>query len=170
MPFDGLEFSRHAPALPTSNAGFGGWGRLGAESLGKRWRAMKLWVLLGARGSGIEALDRSEAADLPDAGVARLLMSAAALIEPEGKWIQGAYRTFGGRYCAMGALQAAGLAHGHATRIRARRLLTAVARARGFATVERLNDASTHAGVRAAFDAAIAAALTDRMASYNCPR
>ena len=159
MPFDGLEFSGHAPVHPAAHT-------QAVKGLRQRLSAFKLWLLWGGRSSGIEALETAVPGDAQDADVVRLLMAAVALIEPESKWIQGAYRTFGGRYCAMGALQAAGLSFNHATRIRARRLLTGVARERGFHTVERMNDTSTHAGVLSAFDTAITAAISQRLDAY----
>jgi hypothetical protein len=157
MPFDGLQVSRRGAVSVRPGA---------AGKLRDRWQALTLWLRFGERASGVEALERTAPSELADSGTVQVLMAAAALIEPPHKWIRGAYRTFGGRYCAMGALQAAGLAYDHATRIRARRLLVSVARARGFPTVERLNDTSTHGEVLAAFDAAITLAIAERMAAY----
>ncbi|HZU88079.1 MAG TPA: hypothetical protein VE993_02365, partial [Stellaceae bacterium] len=88
-----------------------------------------------------------------DIAVARLLRDARTLIEDPRHWAQRRYWTFSGRRCAVGALRAAarglidpGIAWS------AHNLLIAVARSRGFGTVEEMNDRSSHAEVLRAFD------------------
>jgi len=91
------------------------------------------------------------------AAVALLLEESKALIEDRDRWLQGTYRWFRGRRCAMGALYAAAVkfddvrvaasAHG---------LLLHVAETRRFTTVEGMNDHSSHEKIMTAFDEAIA--------------
>ncbi len=91
--------------------------------------------------------------------VAMLLEDAKTLIERPATWGQGAYRGFWRRRCAVGALCAAarkvsdvrvvGTAHS---------LLLTVADSRRYASVEAMNDLSSHAEVISAFNEAIALA------------
>lgn len=139
MPFDGSEFSRSvalklpAPAAPPSRL-----------QRGLAW--LRVAFLPGP------------APESPDFSAGQLLRMARAMIEPEGKWIRGRYRMSGGRHCAVGALRAAGRRAGHGTVRKAHGLLRDVARGRGFESVEKMNDCSTHEQVLAAFDSAIAVA------------
>ena len=151
MPFDGREFSR----VP------GPWSSTGAP--GGRGGALVAWLrgLLPGEPGGRDA--RSPPPRRPGtAGVTAVhpLEAARALIEAEEAWGQGAYQTPGGRRCAVGALRAAALAAGVGWREsdakgEAHAPLLAVARERGFASVELMNDGSGHAEVLAAFDAAL---------------
>ena len=93
------------------------------------------------------------------AAVALLLEDAKFLIEDQERWLQGTYRWFRGRRCAIGALCAAaakladaGIAES------AHALLSHVASGRRFTSVEGMNDGSSHAEVMSAFDEAVALA------------
>jgi len=106
-------------------------------------------------GAILRVLSRSERA----IATVGLLQDAKALIENPRNWAQAKYATLSGRRCAVGALRAAG------SRVddpnlawRAHDLLMRVARSRGFSSVEAMNDRSSHAGVLALFDEAIALA------------
>ncbi|HEY0524254.1 MAG TPA: hypothetical protein VGD08_12745 [Stellaceae bacterium] len=94
-----------------------------------------------------------------DVTPAQVLEEARGLVEERQDWAQGAYVTFGGRYCAIGAVRTAGRCLGDraAERAACDLLADAVAR-RGFPDVETMNDRSSHRAVLAAFDEAIAAA------------
>lgn len=146
MPFDGNEFSRSPDPLPP------GAPAVVAPHEPRPWPA-RAWTGLRAR---LLPGPARVARRLP--GAASLLREARALIEAEEDWTRGSYRTPAGRRCAMGALRAAARGwwseHGLSARQEAHRRLLAVARGRGFDSVERMNDASTHAEVLAAFDAA----------------
>ncbi|MBV9756087.1 MAG: hypothetical protein JO047_03460 [Alphaproteobacteria bacterium] len=89
---------------------------------------------------------------------AQLLRSAHAMIEREEMWVQGRYNARGGRHCAIGALRAAGRFYHSDTLRLAHALLHNVANSRGFDSVEKMNDASTHGQVLSAFASAIASA------------
>jgi hypothetical protein len=93
------------------------------------------------------------------AAVALLLEDAKSLIEDRERWLQGTYRWFRGRRCAIGALFAAASKLGD-LRVAgtAHVLLLKVAEARGFSSVEGMNDHSSHAAVTSAFDEAAALA------------
>ena len=91
--------------------------------------------------------------------VGEVLLLARHLIEHEDRWIKGHYATLDGRHCAVGALRAAAL------RLDARRIgrsaqdhLRDLSRARGFRSIEQMNDHSTHAEVLDVFDTAIRSA------------
>lgn len=93
-----------------------------------------------------------------EAAAAQLLRAARSMIDREEMWVQGRYNARGGRHCAIGALRAAGrFYHGETLRL-AHALLHNVANSRGFDSVEKMNDASTHGQVVAAFNSAIASA------------
>ena len=97
----------------------------------------------------------------PDPATAALCLLEAArrMIEDERDWVRGAYTTASGKHCAMGALREAAWNFGGPSVLCLAHLwLLRVAKAHGFHKVERMNDCSTHADVRAAFDEAIAAA------------
>lgn len=98
-----------------------------------------------------------ESVDVPPQEVAALLRNARALIEPERNWLRGHYYRTYSRFCAVGALRRAGRGVAPMVMARAHTLLLDVARQRGFETVERMNDHSTHTLVLSAFDQAIAA-------------
>ncbi len=152
MPFDGTEFR----ALTVPDTGlFPIWSKHG-------WR---LWfeTHLGVAERNETARAFLRAPSLPDRGAAivRLLQDARGLIEDPGNWTKGNYRSFSGLRCAVGALRAA------ARRLNdpslgwsAHALLITVAKSRGFATVEAMNDRSSHAAILGAFDEAIMAAPT----------
>jgi len=92
------------------------------------------------------------------AAVALLLEDAKSLIEDREKWLQGTYRWLRGRRCAMGALCAAAVRFDVRIAGSAHALLLKVADSRRFATVEAMNDRSSHADVIGAFNEAIALA------------
>lgn len=93
------------------------------------------------------------------AAVALLLEEAKALIADRERWLQGTYRWFRGRRCAIGALCAAAVKLGDVrVALTAHALLLSVAERRRFTSVESMNDHSSHAEVMSAFDEAIALA------------
>jgi hypothetical protein len=90
---------------------------------------------------------------------AQVLEEARGLVEERQDWAQGAYVTFGGRYCAIGAVRTAGRCLGdHAAERAARGLLADAVARRGFPDVETMNDRSSHRAVLAVFDEAITVA------------
>jgi hypothetical protein len=96
-----------------------------------------------------------------DATIIQLLLDTKSLIENPKNWTRGTYRSFTGRHCAIGALRvAAGRLKSPSPAWSAHELLIKAARSRGFASVEAMNDKSSHGGVLAAFDEAIALAHT----------
>lgn len=143
MPFDGskLTFAPSADAV-VFEPGAGGGAR----------RLRRLFARL-FRMRGREVLEP------PALDVAAVLRAARALIEPERSWLRGQYHRSYSRFCAIGALRRASRDASPAVLARAHMLLLDVARQRGFETVERMNDHSTHPEVLSAFDAAIAAAV-----------
>jgi hypothetical protein len=148
MPFDGTDYN---PPTPFDARLFPIWSR-------QAWRLL-LRMRLRPRSRGL----RPELRALPDRATAvqAVLRDAQALIEDPRNWTRGAYRSFLGRRCAVGALRAVArrhfdpglgsLAHG---------ILIEVAKLRGFGSVEEMNDRSTHAEVLGAFSQAIARAAT----------
>ena len=98
-----------------------------------------------------------EAVEASPLEVGAVLCAARALIEPDRSWLRGQYHRSYSRFCAMGALRHASRHAPPAVLARAHALLLDVARQRGFETVERMNDHSTHPEVLSAFDVAIAA-------------
>lgn len=148
MPFDGGEFPRFPEWLTSGPSG---------AVLAEPW-AWRAWARLRAllpAGPG----DRGR---VPSDEAVCLLRTARALIETEATWVTGTYRTSDGRRCAVGALHKAARdsegQYGRRVRHEAHSLLLGAARGRGFDSVERMNDNSTHAEVLAAFDAALAKA------------
>jgi hypothetical protein len=146
MPFDGAEFLRAPlPSTPlASPAAKAPWHR--------RWRS--LFTSKGPASKTAEAT--------PEGGnlaVLRVLKEAKRLIEVPQHWTRGTYESLRGRYCAVGALQVIGRRLGDpAAQHAAHNILLSVAHRRGFRSVEKMNDRSTHEQVLAAFDEAMAAA------------
>jgi hypothetical protein len=148
LPFDGKEFPG-APNLPETAGGSATlWqrARVFADKLSPNWR--NLPAELRFPGSP----DSREEASL------RLLAVGRALIAGEGSWVRHCYETMGGKRCAVGALRAAARFTGSGWLRESQMMLLAVARERGFADVETMNDKSSHGQVLSAFDEAIARA------------
>jgi hypothetical protein len=146
LPFDGCDFYEFWPSapVPLPRAQLGFWTRLS-------W-SVRLFP------SGFRFL-RAAQIEAPEPHATRLLRAARVLIEAEESWVQGTYRTSDGGRCAIGALRAAAQGqYGQGAAVEAHGFLLAVARWRGFSTVEGMNDKSTHPEILAAFDAAIASA------------
>ena len=146
MPFDGTELG--APAALDTGL-FPIWsrhgGRLWLEARSRRERRRKAPASLRALVS-------------PDyaAQTVQLLEDARDLIKDPQHWTQGTYRSFRGRRCAIGALRAvARRLSGPSPAWAAHRLLIDIARSRGFASVEAMNDHSSHHDVVSAFDEAV---------------
>jgi hypothetical protein len=141
MPFDGTQFQASQTTAGSAKGSSGTFGRA--------WLAPKSAVIALLRGTPAE----------PETtiGVAALLASARELITPPDNWVRGHYQRYN-RFCAVGALRYAGRGASRPVNARAHDLLLQVARQRGFATVERMNDTSPHEAVLSAFDEAIAAA------------
>jgi hypothetical protein len=150
MPFDGKEFKYSVKfGEPASDAEHG---KL-------RWLFGQTLRSLAATVVGKQAYAVPQR--LPESTelvAAQLLRSAQAMIEREEMWVQGRYNARGGRHCAIGALRAAGRFYHSETLRLAHALLHNVANARGFDSVEKMNDASTHGQVLSAFASAIASA------------
>jgi hypothetical protein len=147
MPLDGIDFGT-PPALDTGL--FPIWSKHGC----------RVWIDAHARRTGrgrpTPASLRLPAPPHRQALTVRLLREARALIEDADGWTQGTYRSFRGRRCAIGALRAAARRMtGPEPAWAAHRLLINTARARGFASVEAMNDHSSHTAVLSAFDEAI---------------
>ena len=161
MPFDASEFPRLPPPEPSPATPV--WAPPGWASRREAWAAWLRGLLSpppGRRGIRPPVPERPDAADITSL---HLLQAARALIESQDAWGQGAYQTLGGRRCAIGALRAAATAaraewRESGAKAEAHAHLLAVARGRGFASVELMNDGSSHAQVLAAFDAAAAKA------------
>jgi hypothetical protein len=145
MPFDGTDF--FTKKMPETGL-FPGWAEYGRNVLLKT-RCRR------ERTAALHALARCDHA----AAVAQLLQEAKTLIEDPRKWTQRRYWTFFGRRCAVGALRAAasGMIDPEIA-WSAHRLLSQVARSRGFGSIEEMNDRSSHREVLRAFDNAIALA------------
>lgn len=145
MPLDGIDFGTPT-ALDTGL--FPIWSKQGC----------RVWVDAHAR--RVKAAPTALRAPLsPEHGVhtVQLLQDARELIEDPSHWTQGTYRSFRGRRCAIGALRAAARrSTGPEPAWAAHQLLINIARSRGFASVEAMNDHSSHAAVLGAFDEAIA--------------
>lgn len=159
MPFDGCEFSRSPEPLPPGPSP-----SIVAPSGPRTWLA-RAWT--GLRAFSPAGPERPERQPLDSA--ACLLRAARALIEAEGNWVVRTYCTRDGKHCAVGALRTAARSspseYGRKVRQEAHGLLRAVAKGRGFDTVERMNDESTHAEVLTAFDRAIASAARHQPAT-----
>jgi hypothetical protein len=146
MPFDGADFLQfRLPDSPPASAAptfvwFGHWRSLFA------WRR--------ETGKTFEPIPAQRAL-----ATLRVLSDAKGLIAAPEHWIQRQYEAPGDRYCAVGAIRLAGYRlHDSAALSAAHELLLTVARERGFRSVQRMNDRSTHDEVMAAFDEAMAAA------------
>jgi hypothetical protein len=144
MPFDGLGFA--TPPLRDTGL-FEIWSRTGWRLRLEAFRRRRKPIPTSPSERGLPA---------DPALVVNLLREAKRLIEDPHDWRKGYYRSFGGGRCAIGALRAA------ARHLRdprpawaAHELLISVAKLRGFATVETMNDRSPHAVVIDAFDQAI---------------
>lgn len=151
MPFDGKEFKYSVKfGEPASDA----------EAHGKlRWLFGQSLRSLAATVVGKQAYAVPQR--MPESTelvAAQLLRSAQAMIEREEMWVQGRYNARGGRHCAIGALRAAGRFYHSETLRLAHALLHNVANSRGYDSVEKMNDASTHNQVLTAFASAIASA------------
>jgi hypothetical protein len=124
------------------------------------WIRDRLWRARQAR--------RGATARYPEdhgAAVIQLLTDAKALITAPENWVQGAYRWFRGRRCAVAALGvAAKYVPDFGVVWSAHALLLKVADARRFSSVESMNDHSSHADVLRAFDEAIVIARSQAWA------
>lgn len=108
---------------------------------------------------GFPAISALSRVDRPDTSPALLLRAARSMIMREDNWIRGHFHRPNRRYCAVGAIRAAARQlHARESLPVALGLLRQVAKVRGFDTIERMNDASTHAEVLTSFDLAIGAA------------
>ena len=148
MPFDGKEF----PGAPNQSGTTGGVAML--------WQRAKVFAdKLSPRTRNLPAELRFPVPpNSPEDAPVRLLTMGRALIADEGSWVRHCYETIGGRRCAVGALRAAARFTGSVRLREAQIVLLSVARERGFADVETMNDKSSHAQVVSAFDEAIARA------------
>jgi hypothetical protein len=162
MPFDGKDLKYIEPfADATEATNFAGASKL------KRLFGLGLWSL-AATVVGRQAYAVPQRfPESSEVVAAQLLRSARAMIDREEMWVQGRYNARGGRHCAIGALRAAGRFYHSETLRLAHALLHNVANSRGFDSVEKMNDASTHAQVLAAFNSAIASA--EAIASARTP-
>jgi hypothetical protein len=147
MPLDGIDFGTPT-ALDTGL--FPIWSKHGART----------WISAHARSGrrGKIAPESLRTPLQPDryAATVQLLHEARGLIEDPHGWTQGTYRSFRGRRCAIGALRAAARhMNGPEPAWAAHQLLINIARSRGFASVEAMNDHSSHPAVLGAFDEAI---------------
>ncbi|MBV9654799.1 MAG: hypothetical protein JOZ42_09580 [Acetobacteraceae bacterium] len=153
MPFDGSAFSPTAeqvtaPLSPEPSPARSTW----------RQRLRSLFAPEGWTGD-IHGFVPGTRSPVTEPTVGEVLLLARRLIEHEDRWIKGHYATLDGRHCAVGALRAAAL------RLDARRIgrsaqdhLRDLSRARGFRSIEQMNDHSSHAEVLDLFDAAIRSA------------
>ena len=147
MPFDGSEFiGTSVTAAPDWVPPRGPWQRLRQIGRALRMRGRSLPFVLPV----------ADPVASPEAATRQVLGLARSLILDERHWIQRRYETLDGRRCAVGALRGAvrllGVRGGGNESHNA---LLAVAIARGFTDVEKMNDHSSHAQVVSAFDEAI---------------
>ena len=128
------------------------------------WR-QRLRALLAPEGWGadIHGFVPGSRSPVAEPTVGEVLILARRLIEHEDRWIKGHYATLDGRHCAVGALRAAAL------RLDARRIgrsaqdhLRDLSRARGFRSIEQMNDHLSDAEALDAFDTAIRSAENRR--------
>jgi len=154
MPFDGKEFKYTVQfSDPAEPKGF-------AEPQGKfrRLLGLGLWSLAATVVGKQAYAPPQRMPESSEVVAAQLLRSARAMIDREEMWVQGRYNARGGRHCAIGALRAAGRFYNSETLRLAHALLHNVANSRGFDSVEKMNDASTHTQVLEAFGSAISSA------------
>jgi hypothetical protein len=139
MPFDSAEFFSKIDASPARETG---------------WRGVA-----GALASGLRLLFRPAPAEPEEIALLRVLEEARGLIELREDWTQGAYESWCGERCAVGALR---IAAQHldlpSAGAAAHALLAGAALRRGFSSIEAMNDHSRHDQVLAAFDEALTAA------------
>jgi len=139
MPFDGMNFElldeiEIGVARPSRVFGWRHW----LKVIGL-WRAPE----------PLEPLDQP-------GEVVRLLAEARELIAEDDRWAQGAFWRYPNRRCAMGALRfVARKRNDLDVAASAYSALVKVARSRGYLSVERMNDNSSHGEVLTAFDEAI---------------
>ncbi len=158
MPFDGQEFNltQVAQAAEPAPVGF----NTGAQGKLRRLLGQSFWsftaTVIGRQVHAYAVPQRVP--ESTEAAAAQLLRSARSMIDREEMWVQGRYNARGGRHCAIGALRAAGRFYHSETLRLAHALLHNVANSRGFDSVEKMNDASAHGQVLAAFSSAIASA------------
>jgi hypothetical protein len=158
MPFDGQEFTtlEIAQAAEPAPVGFDPGAHGKAKRLfGQGFLAFAA-TMLGRQAHAYAAPQRLP--ESAETAAAQLLRSARSMIDREEMWVQGRYNARGGRHCAIGALRAAGRFYHSETLRLAHALLHNVANSRGFDSVEKMNDASTHGQVLTAFASAIASA------------
>jgi len=149
MPLDGTDFE--APMAADTGLSWV------LSKRGCSWIEARL--LRRGRGSNIAVILRALVPVDRNTTIVRLLQDAKGLIEDPRNWTRRAYRSLRGRHCAVGALRAiSGRLKGPSPAWSALELLIKVARSRGFASVEAMNDGSSHDAVLAAFDEAIALA------------
>jgi hypothetical protein len=146
MPFDGAEFLQYrlpensSASAPTTAGWF------------KHWRSLLAWR--EATGKGFQAMPEERAL-----AALRVLSDAKDLIATPRHWVQNRYEAPGDRYCAVGAVRLVGRHLDDPDALdAAHQLLLRVARGRGFRSVQKMNDRSTHEQVMTAFDEAIATA------------
>jgi hypothetical protein len=153
MPFDGVADVEIVSAEQVFPSLWAAGGRLWIRSRFRRWGRQP-------------AVAFSPGAHY--AAAALLLEDAKSLIEDRSRWLQGTYRWFRGRRCAIGALCAAA-AKIDDMRVAqsAHALLLAVADSRRFTSVEGMNDHSSHAQVMSAFDQAVALAWAHALAGNS---
>lgn len=151
MPLDGVQFP-----LTVAEKQRRTWGRNRRLSQGMR----RIWNILVYRRAPLQLWAPGDVVVPSELLVVQILCAARATIELEETWIRGRYRTTGGRrHCAVGALRsAARLIRDPEAYAAARELLRTEASARGFNSIELMNDRSYHGQVLSAFDNAIAQA------------
>jgi hypothetical protein len=154
MPFDGVAEVEIVSAEQVFPSLWAAGGRLWIRSRFRRWGRQPAVALSPGTHYAAAAL---------------LLEDAKSLIEDRNRWLQGAYRWFRSRRCAVGALCAAAAKIGDMRVAQsAHALLLAVADSRRFTSVEGMNDHSSHADVISAFDQAVGLAWA--RASAASPR
>jgi hypothetical protein len=158
MAFDGADYG---VAVTLDTGLFPIWSKHGC----RRWLETRFGRARPGKGGAL--LRTPSISDRNDA-IVRLLEDARGLIEDPNNWTRGKYRSFRGRYCAVGALRAASMRlSGSVPAGSAHELLINVAKARGFASVASMNDRSSHAAVLDAFDQAIALAQSAALGGHE---
>lgn len=149
MPFDGLTYLNPAAAQPKTSVWTRAWMRL--------TRRGETLAPLIRRQIPVELLDPIpiNQAEL----TLRVLKIGRALVADPRDWTKRYYETLNGRRCAVGALRAAARVFMlQPTQTAANAVLLSVAMRRGFDSIEKMNDNSTHREALSAFDEAIARA------------